>query len=310
MKNGIYFNMPEDEYHAQEGLSSTGIKELLQSPVNFWFNSVYNPLYVPKKTNFLDDGKMFHCLYLEGEEVFNSRYIVIPEYCENLGKNSKAYRNWLEFEAKDKLPITFDKYNKLITHAGYVNKWLAPHVFEGGYPEVSIFWEEDGIPCKCRIDYLRLSGFIDLKTFEKNNFKNIDEYVQDYIFKYAVYIQLRWYEKAIRFAIENKLPVFGTPEQKKFVSEIQGYNPGIFFIDRKIPNTRLRMFGECTELWQIADKRIQTAKDLFCKYRDIYGMRSAWLENSPPVTYNDLDFHQLYIEKCKEGDFEIEEDLY
>ena len=29
MQNGIYFNMPEDEYHAQEGLSSTGIKELL-----------------------------------------------------------------------------------------------------------------------------------------------------------------------------------------------------------------------------------------------------------------------------------------
>ena len=37
--NGIYFNMPEDEYHAQEGLSSTGVKELLQSPVNFWFTT-------------------------------------------------------------------------------------------------------------------------------------------------------------------------------------------------------------------------------------------------------------------------------
>ena len=73
---GIYFNMPEDEYHAQEGLSSTGIKEMLQSPTNFWFNSVYNPNYKPKKANCLEDGKMFHCLYLEGRKAFEERYIV------------------------------------------------------------------------------------------------------------------------------------------------------------------------------------------------------------------------------------------
>lgn len=308
MLDGIYFNMPEDEYHKQEGLSSTGIKELLQSPVNFWFNSVYNPLHEPKRSNFLDDGKMFHCLYLEGEKVFNERYIVIPDYITS--KKSRVYDNWLEFEAKGKFPISFEKYNQLITHAGYVNQWLAPNVFKDGFPEVSIFWEQDGIPCKCRIDYLRQSGFIDLKTFEKNNFKNIDEYVQDYLFRYAVYIQLRFYEKALRFAIENNLPVFGTPEQKEFVKNIEGFNPGIFFIDRKIPNTRLRMFGECSELWEIADKRIKQAKDIFIKYRDMYSMKNAWLEMSQPVVYNDLDFHQLYAEKCKDGAFEIEEDLY
>ena len=308
MLSGIYFNMPEDEYHAQEGLSSTGIKELLQSPSNFWFNSVYNPLYVPKKTNFLEDGKMFHCLYLEGEEVFNDRYIVIPDYITN--KNSRVYDNWQKFEANGRLPISFEKYNHIITHAEYVNQWLAPNIFKDGFPEVSIFWEQDGIPCKCRVDYLRQNGFIDLKTFEKSNTKNIDEYVQDYIFKYAVYIQLRFYEKAIRFAIENNLPVHGTNEHKKFVKSITGFNPGIFFIDRKIPNSRLRMFGDCSELWNIADKRIQRAKDIFVKYREIYGMKKAWLEMSQPVVYNDLDFHQLYIEKCKDGDFEIDEELY
>ena len=241
-------------------------------------------------------------------EVFDNKYAVIPDYITS--KASKAYHNWLEFEANGRLPITFEKYNSMITHAGYVNQWLAPNVFKDGFPEVSIFWEEEGIPCKCRIDYLRQNGFIDLKTFEKNNFKNIDEYVQDYIFRYAVYIQLRFYEKALRFAVENKLPVYGNAEQKEFMKNVEGFNPGIFFIDRKIPNTRLRMFGECAELWEIADKRIQQAKDLFAKYRDMYGMRNAWLEMAQPVVYNDLDFHQLYAEKCKEGDFEIEEDLY
>lgn len=305
---GIYFNMPEDEYHKEKALSSTGIKEMLQSPTNFWFNSPYNPNYKPKKKNCLDDGKMFHCLYLEGEKVFNERYIIIPEYASD--KKSRAYKNWLEDEAKGKYPISFEKYNHLITHAEYVKQWIAPEVFKDGYPEVSIFWEEDGIPFKVRIDYLRRMGFIDLKTFEKSNSKNIDEYVQDYLFAYAVYIQLRLYEKGLRYAIQNKLPVHGTPEQVEFVKNIEGFNPGVFFIDRKIPNSRLRLFGDCEELWSIADKKIQMAKALFVKYRDMYGMKNAWLEMSQPVVYNDLDFHQLYIEKCKDGDFEMEEEEF
>lgn len=56
---GIYFNMPEDEYHKEEGLSSTGIKEMLQSPTNFWFNSVYNPNFKPKKRTVLKMARCF-----------------------------------------------------------------------------------------------------------------------------------------------------------------------------------------------------------------------------------------------------------
>lgn len=37
--------------------------------------------------------------------------------------------------------------------------------FTGGAPEVSIFWEEDGIRLKCRFDYLLPHAVIDLKTF-------------------------------------------------------------------------------------------------------------------------------------------------
>lgn len=34
-----------------------------------------------------------------------------------------------------------------------------------GYPEVTIIWEEDGIRLKARVDYLRLRGMIDVKTY-------------------------------------------------------------------------------------------------------------------------------------------------
>ena len=35
-KPGIYFNMPEQEYHADPSLSTSGIKLLLQDPEEYW----------------------------------------------------------------------------------------------------------------------------------------------------------------------------------------------------------------------------------------------------------------------------------
>lgn len=35
----------------------------------------------------------------------------------------------------------------------------------GGYPEVTIIWEEDGVRMKARVDYLRTAMMIDLKTY-------------------------------------------------------------------------------------------------------------------------------------------------
>lgn len=37
---------------------------------------------------------------------------------------------------------------------------VAP-AFQGGCPEISVFWERDGVPLKCRIDYLRLGRWHD-----------------------------------------------------------------------------------------------------------------------------------------------------
>jgi hypothetical protein len=41
--DGIYLNLPEDDYHADPALSASGIKKLLQSPADYWFTSVHNP---------------------------------------------------------------------------------------------------------------------------------------------------------------------------------------------------------------------------------------------------------------------------
>ena len=39
MKDGIYFNLPEAEYHALPRLSASEIKEILVSLATYWANS-------------------------------------------------------------------------------------------------------------------------------------------------------------------------------------------------------------------------------------------------------------------------------
>lgn len=50
MENGIYFNLPEDVYFAEQRLDFTGISALLKSPTEYWFSSRLNPLFEEKKT--------------------------------------------------------------------------------------------------------------------------------------------------------------------------------------------------------------------------------------------------------------------
>lgn len=76
IQEGIYFNMPFDEYLAIPCLSSSGIKNLLISPDDFWSNSWMNPdredLTVAKQ--HYEEGKAYHKRILEGKEAFYAQY--------------------------------------------------------------------------------------------------------------------------------------------------------------------------------------------------------------------------------------------
>lgn len=47
----------------------------------------------------------------------------------------------------------------------YGGKSQREAILTGGQPEVSIFWVQDGVPLKCRFDYLRIKAVIDAKTY-------------------------------------------------------------------------------------------------------------------------------------------------
>lgn len=73
MEDGIYIGLPEEEYHALDALSKSGIDNLEVSPLHFWCNSRMNPAYVPdSKTPAQKLGSLRHKYLLERDEFFNS----------------------------------------------------------------------------------------------------------------------------------------------------------------------------------------------------------------------------------------------
>lgn len=96
---GIYFGMPEKLYHAIPALSASGMKNILVSAPDFYFNSWLNPL---REEDAEDDdakewqkfGRASHTRILEGKKVFDDLYCVeflAPEGCLDTVADLKSY---------------------------------------------------------------------------------------------------------------------------------------------------------------------------------------------------------------------------
>lgn len=75
MKNGIYFDLPEAEYHAIDRLSASGIKDLLVSAPTYWARSSMNPDREAEETDTLAQilGRAYHCAMFE-PDAFDERF--------------------------------------------------------------------------------------------------------------------------------------------------------------------------------------------------------------------------------------------
>jgi len=82
---GIYFDMPFDEYLEDPSLGSGDIKRLGESPEAYWYGSPHNPDYVPTDKDAYRRGRAFHQLILEGQDSFDASYVVAPSRADYPG---------------------------------------------------------------------------------------------------------------------------------------------------------------------------------------------------------------------------------
>lgn len=80
---GLYFGMPEDEYHQSFALSASGTKLIRSSALDWWARSILNPRLADVLEDEVDSaaqqyGRALHVRVLEGAAAFAARYVPPP----------------------------------------------------------------------------------------------------------------------------------------------------------------------------------------------------------------------------------------
>lgn len=120
-KPGIYFSLPEAEYHADPSLSKSGITTLLDGPEQYWFESWMNPDKPPEeRKDHIERGNLWHCRILEREH-FEERYAVASWIEDGFSDNHRILRTihdmkvWLdEHNIPYKSSWNKDEYEDLV----------------------------------------------------------------------------------------------------------------------------------------------------------------------------------------------------
>lgn len=165
IEDGVYLDLPENDYHDATALGSGDIRRLAVSPPDFWFNSKMNPLWEPDndQTPAKKIGTATHVMVLYGADEFNRRYAPT----DHPGNRREGIDEVKRILAAGKTPIKRDDWTRIHMAGSIVrgNPELAKAFSGGAASEVSVFWTgASGIQKKCRIDYLKLRASVDLKT--------------------------------------------------------------------------------------------------------------------------------------------------
>lgn len=171
---GLYDEIPEARYHADDALaptlgrslSASGAKVLLRNPARFHYEREH-----PKpSTDAMDLGSVAHHLILKR----GGDLLIVDAYDWKAPANQKARK---DARARGVVCIHRGEFLAAVRMARAVlnHEWsldgepvgkLGATLFAKGKPEVSLYWTDEptGVTCRGRIDWLHPGAIVDVKT--------------------------------------------------------------------------------------------------------------------------------------------------
>lgn len=152
---GIYDGLSSRSYHADPALGSTSLKTLAtRTPAHWKWEQAH-----PVQKDAYDLGTIVHSLALEQDESM-VKVIDVEE------KRGKVWTEPAEAaRAEGKIPLKTAEWNQVrAMRDSILAHPLAGRALTGHRAEASVFWDEDGLPLKCRPDAWNLDMLFDLKT--------------------------------------------------------------------------------------------------------------------------------------------------
>lgn len=231
---GIYLNLSESEYHAAEGLSNSGMKQLAISPLHYWHCNL-NPHREREETAAQRWGKAVHCRLLEpkrfelaygtalSKDDYPDALVTVDDLKTFLKDNGLSATAKSKPELIDRVqesglrPFIWDVekeqhdaqlVGRSVLSAREMHKLedMAEVVLDdagvaqallGGHSELSIFVRDPDtdVMLKARLDKLQAWGTVDLKTFSNSRGKPTDKVVNEAIYYEGYYQQAVFYRR-------------------------------------------------------------------------------------------------------------------
>lgn len=310
---GIYFDLPEDKYHADPALGSSDMKRLAMSPARYWWESRLNPLWEPgEQTPATIVGSARHCIAFYGEKTFRRRYGRKTEsWATKAGKEEKA-----DFDAAGLTPLNeadFDRTlltKKLIEANPYFRDTFAGPIAH----EVSVFWTSRGVPKKARFDGLKERAIVDLKNIANEREIDFRKACLRYLHNYQAHVQAEHYREA-RLAMAQWAPDKLITDKWAFVNDcihsqewawvwvfLQKTGApeveGLQLTYRKLPGGE-----EMNPIFEAGRRLIDRAEANYLRCMEQYGPGTAWIEPRPIM---ELDTAQMTLPSwfLREADWE------
>lgn len=318
---GVYFGLPDDDYFRDPALGSTDIKKLLISPADYWCESLYNERRNPKATRYLDRGHGIHAMVLFGEAYFDksfARKIQRDDYPDALvtmadmkaalkavGLSTSGKKEDLAARLRENAPrfVLFDDlveeqqrsgktilepddYDRIIIASAMIKRNPAlKNCFENGVPEVSVFWEQDGVRFRARFDYLRMQSTIDLKSFTNKMERPLAEAVNSTFWNQRHDLQAAHYLNArtIMRDLFNQGRVFGDIDRDWLRRVVEVENDVFVFVYHQLSGstvTRGRFVRRGEHVDGAASAQIARAADIWRENFSRFG-EDMWVDMTP-----------------------------
>lgn len=192
MKNRIYYNLSNEDYHNQKDyLSSSMIKLILQNPELYYKTYVKNEKQIVSEelNKIFDVGTAIHARILEPH---------VYEKTVTFYSKRKSGKEWEEFKEANKNKLILGDMQKMQLdrmYDSFMKSELGPKLISGGQSEVSLFTYLDGTNIRVRADYINESEgkIFDLKStsgiISEEKFKyNLESKLYGYDLQAALYV--------------------------------------------------------------------------------------------------------------------------
>jgi len=259
MEPGIYYGLANSDYHANAGISKTGLALFAKSPLHYWAGYLDPAKPEEAQTDAQKFGTLTHCAVLEAESL-PLRYLVAPndDGRTTLYKDAKA--------VAEKAGVEIIKPS-LMAQAALAASAVHQHSVAGellvdGIAEASFYWEDpgSGVLCKARPDYMTSKGvLVDLKIVADGSMAAFQKAIANYKYHWQAAMGIDAYRAQYR---KHPMGYVWIVQEKERPFATYLYQPcgALIEIGRREYQELLPRFAECLEkgVWPGPPTAIQT----------------------------------------------------